>query len=164
MLNAHSHKGADPPLTCRARRDSLPPMRGLAPLVLVGLLLGGCGLGEAGTGLAHQRDGETYPGDRQRLTGRVEGGPACWHITLDGRSYFVIWPAGADDEIVGEEWGARLSKGEIVAPGDTVMGTGAFTPAEPLVAERYGYWAHVIGMCAPGAREVVVFDTVRRGD
>ena len=138
-------------------------MRGLAALSLVGVLLGGCGLGSAGTGLAHQRDSETYPGDRRQLTGRVEGGPACWHITLDGQSYFVIWPAGSDDEIVGEEWGARLSKSEIVAPGDTVTGTGAFTPAEPLVAERYGYWAHVIGMCAPDASEVVVFDTVRRG-
>lgn len=137
-------------------------MRGRVAIALLGWVVAACGLGEGGTGLAHQRDGEDYPGDRRELTGVVNGGPACWHIALDEGSYFVIWPPSTADEPVGDEWGAKLPQGDVIAAGDTVTGTGAFTQTEPLAVGN-AYWDHVFGLCDVAAAEVVVFDVARLG-
>ena len=130
-------------------------------LVVGGLLalLASCGIGEGGIGLPHQRAGETYPGNRLEMVGILEvADNSCLNMALDGTSYLVIWPAGSAlaDRVL-------LPNGEVIAEGDTVVGTGAFTPTARLTADRNGYWANAIGYCAPDASEVVVLDTARRG-
>ena len=135
-------------------------------LLLVGGLLGGCWLGQAGMELPHQLPGESYPGDRGELTGVLDvADNGCRHIVLDAGTYFVIWPSGSDAADLGElPAGVRLPGGDVIADGDTLVGTGALTPTAPLTADRNGWWAHVIGYCAPDASEVFVFDSARGGE
>ncbi|HSK51423.1 MAG TPA: hypothetical protein VLA44_01610, partial [Clostridia bacterium] len=96
---------------------------------------------------------------RRDLAGTVElGDNGCVNVVLDGRSLFVIWPAGsALDDVV------RLPDGEVLADGDPVRGTGAVSPIAPLVEDRGGYWANVIGFCGPAADVLIVFDSARKG-
>ena len=121
-------------------------------------VLAACESNEGGMGLPQQIEGERYPGERREVQGRVmlseEG---CVNVRVDATAYFVIWPAGSDlaDAV-------RLPDGSILAVGDMVQGTGAFTPTEPLLADANGYWAHAIGYCAPDADQVLVFDEARR--
>jgi hypothetical protein len=130
-----------------------------APAGILAFLAGvaGCA-GEAGLGLPHQRQGETYPGERHTITGTlVVASNGCLHVAVDGTPHFVIWPAGA-------ELGNRVKLGwfEELREGETVRAVAAFTPVGPLVADRNGYWAYAIGYCAPNAEEVLVFDKARR--
>jgi hypothetical protein len=127
----------------------------------VGLTVAACsgpdGLG--GMEMPRQRDGETYPGMRRDIVGIVEVTPdGCIGVKVDDRSYFAIWPRGSEQ---GEA--VRLPGGEVIAAGDRIAGVGALTPVAPLVADPNGYWAYVIGFCAPGAREVLVLDAAGRG-
>jgi hypothetical protein len=117
---------------------------------------GEAGLG--GPGLPQQLEGERYAGARRDLAGTVElADNGCVNVVLDGRSLFVIWPAGsALDNVV------RLPDGDVLADGDRVIGTGALSPVAPLVADRGGYWANVIGFCDPTADLLVVFDSARK--
>jgi hypothetical protein len=112
--------------------------------------------------LPSQHDGESYGGERLALTGELSvAANGCINITLNTGSYLVIWPKGSDYADLGSSpAGVRLPNGHVIAPGDTLSGTGALTATAPLVANRDGYWAHVIGYCAPGASEIVVFDSV----
>lgn len=133
-----------------------------ATLVLtVGLAIAACsspdGLG--GMEMPRQRDGEAYPGLRRDIVGIVEVAPdGCVGVRIDDRSYFAIWPRGSEQHEV-----VRLPGGEVIAAGDRIVGVGALTPVAPLVADPNGYWAYVIGFCAPDAREVLVLDAARRG-
>ena len=140
-------------------------MRALASLVILGLLVGACGLGEAGMPLPRQQGGQSFPGDRQDLNGVLAVSDfGCLNILLDGQTFLVIWPAGSDYADLGDQpHGVRLPDGQVLADGDAVMGTGAFTPTAPLLANRDTSLAYAIRGCAPDAAELVVFDAARRG-
>ncbi len=131
-------------------------------VVLSADLLIGCQPGQAGIDLPRQHDGETYPGDRQQLTGVLEvAANGCINIDLNPGTYLVIWPKGSAYADLGQSpAGVRMPDGHVIAPGDSLSGTGALTPTTPLVANRDSYWAQAIGYCAPGASDVVVFDSV----
>ena len=129
------------------------------------LVLSGCWIGEGGMPLPRQHAGETYPGDRRELSGVLEVSDfGCLNIALDGETYLVIWPAGSDYADLGDRpQGVLLPGGQVIAEGDPVVGTGAFTSTEPLLANRDSSLAYAIGGCAPDASEVIVFDTADRG-
>lgn len=137
------------------------PDRALAVLALAGAWLGGCsGLG--GLELPQQRIGETFPGERVELAGVLDvADDGCIGITMEAGTFLVIWPSGSDDADVDERPAVRLPDGQVIGPGDALAGIGALTRTAPLVADRNGYWAHVIGYCAPDAAEVVVLDSAR---
>ena len=124
----------------------------------VATMIAACLPGQMGIGLPHQITGETYPGDRHELSGLLEvADNGCLNLALDDGTHFVIWPTGSSlDNLV------RLPDGEVIAEGNLVVGTGAFTPTAPLVANR-GYWANAIGYCSPNAAEVIVLDSARSG-
>jgi hypothetical protein len=140
-------------------------VRAPASIVIAALLVGGCGLGEAGMPLPRQQAGQTFPGDRQDLHGVFAVSDfGCLNIVLDGETFMVIWPAGSDYAELGERPnGVRLPDGQVIVDGDAVLGTGAFTPTAPLLADRDTSLAHAIRGCAPDASELVVLDAVRRG-
>jgi len=149
--------------TVRGVRRPRGAMRSVAFVVVLSVsLLVGCQPGQVGMGLPRQHDGESYTGDRQHLTGVLEvASNGCINIDLNPGTYLIIWPKGSDYADLGQSpAGVRLPDGHVIAPGDTLSGTGALTPTAPLVANRDGYWSHAIGYCAPGASEVVVFDSV----
>lgn len=115
--------------------------------------------------LPHQLPGENYRGDRRELTGLLHvADNGCFQVALGAGTNFVIWPAGSEDAAVGDLPGVRLAGGDVIVAGNTVAGRGALTATAPLTVERNGWWAHVIGYCAPDASEVVVFDSAHRGD
>jgi hypothetical protein len=126
------------------------------------LLLAGCATvvacsvpGLAGAGVASQRTGESFPGERRDVRGVVEGGPnSCAHLVVDGVSHFVIWPHGT------ATWELVLRSGQRVREGDTIVGRGALTPTEPLhgAAGETTYWGHMLGLCDVEAEEVLVLD------
>lgn len=140
-------------------------MRRLASVMILGLLVGGCGLGEAGMPLPRQQAGQSYPGDRQELAGVLDVSDfGCLNIVLERGTFLVIWPAGSDYADLGQQpQGVRLPGGQVLADGDAVLGTGAFTPTAPLLAQRDTSLAYAIRGCAPDASELVVFDAARRG-
>jgi hypothetical protein len=115
--------------------------------------------GLGGMGLPQQLPGERYPGADRELAGTVElQENGCINVVVNGESLLAIWPAGsALDDLV------RLPDGTVLADGDTLTAAGSLTPTAPLVADRNGYWANVIGFCAPDAKRVVVLDAVRSG-
>jgi hypothetical protein len=135
--------------------------RGVAPVLLAALA--GCSLGSGlgGPGAPAQLDGEAYPGPRAPVAGTVQGEDSgCLEIETDGLARFVIWPAGTQLA----DGGIRLPDGTVVRPGSRVEGIGAVTPIERLVADPNGYWAHVIGFCAPAEDEALVLDQVGVAD
>lgn len=133
----------------------------VAALVALGMLAG-CGLGEAGMPLPQQQGGVAYPGDRQELSGVLDVSDyGCFNLALDDEHFLVIWPAGSDRTDLGDEYALRLRSGEVIANGDGVVGTGAFTPTAPLLAERDSSMAYAIRGCAPDATEVIVFDSAQ---
>lgn len=133
-------------------------------LWLVGVVMAGCGIGEGGMPLPRQQPGDSYPGQRMELAAEMEMSAfGCFLLVLNGEAFFVIWPAGSDDANLGESRGVRLPNGQVVTEGDTVVGTGAFTPAEPLLLNRDTAIARAITGCAPDATELVVLDAVARG-
>jgi hypothetical protein len=128
------------------------------------LLLGGCGIGEAGMPLPRQQAGESYPGDRQELRGTLAvSDDGCFNIDIDGDHYFVIWPSGSDYQERDGEYALRLPSDDVVVDGAPVIGTGAFTPTAPLLLERDSSLAHAIRYCAADAEAAVVFDTALPG-
>ncbi len=132
--------------------------RAVLGLVATASLVAGCGLGEAGMGLPHQSAGLTFPGERQELRAVLEVAEnGCLLLALDGQRYFVVWPAGAV-----EADRVRLPNGEVVREGDTIIGTGAFTPTAPWVTHKDDYWSRAVSYCASGQAEMVVLDSARR--
>lgn len=130
------------------------------------LLVGGCGIGEAGMPLPRQQPGETYPGDRQELRGTLTvSDVGCFNITvdIDGAEYLVIWPPDSDYHDLEDAYALRLPGGAVIVDGESVIGTGAFTPTSPLLLERDTSMAHAIRYCAADDEEVVVFDTALPG-
>lgn len=135
----------------------------VAALAALGILAG-CGLGEAGMPLPKQQAGVAYPGNRQDLAGVLDVSDfGCFNLALDDEHFLVIWPAGSDYADQDDEYALQLPSGEVIADGDGVVGTGAFTPTAPLLAERDSSLAYAIRGCAPDAAEVIVFDTAERG-
>lgn len=133
-------------------------------LAVAALVVVGCtptpeaGLG--GPGLPVQRSGESYPGARRPVFATFEiAGNGCFELDIDGTNHFVIWPMGSSLDGPVQ---VRLPDGTVLASGDPIDGTGAFTRRAPLTADRNGYWATVIGFCAPDATEVVVLDSASR--
>lgn len=126
------------------------------------LLLGsGCG-GSAddnsgGMGLPSQFDGESYPGPRRPIGGRFTvADNGCFLLRDGGAQHLVVWPADAAHggaEVV-------LGDGTRVADGAAVQGQGTVLAVERLARWPDGYWGQVVEFCDPGAREVVVFDSV----
>lgn len=136
----------------------------VAVLVALGILAG-CGLGEARKPLPQQQAGVAYPGDRQELSGVLDVSDyGCFNLALDDERFLVIWPAGSDRTDLGDEYALRLPSGEVIANGDGVVGTGAFTPKAPLLAERDSAQAYAIRGCALDASEVIVFDSAHPSD
>lgn len=127
-------------------------------LVLCAGCLGDVGLG--GPGLPQQRTGETYPGQRFETAGEIEQtDTGCLRILIDAVSRFVIWPAGSD---LGDA--VRLPDGSEARPGDRLRAVAALTPTDRLVADANGYWASVLGFCAPNDGFVLVIDEVDLDD
>ena len=131
----------------------LVTIQGLAACTADGEALGGFGV-------PAQLAGETYPGPRRAIASVLEGDDVgCLEAAVDGAPRFVIWPAGAR-----LDHGVRLADGTILRPGDPFDRVGALTPIEPLAADPNGFWASLIGFCAPASREALVLDEVRRAE
>jgi hypothetical protein len=114
--------------------------------------------------LPRQEAGQAYPGLRQELRGEFElSDSGCMNLTLESGTYLVIWPARSEETEVEDRWAVRLPNGQVVAEGDTVVGTGAFTPAAPVLANPGTLMAQWVTYCAPDASEVIVFDSAERG-
>ncbi len=130
-------------------------------LVALGWLVAACQAeppaAPAGMGLPVQLRGEVYPGNRSPISGTLHvSSTGCDHAIVDGHERYVIWPAGS-----AKVDGVRLPDGSVLADGDPFEGVGALTPAEPLTADRGGWWAHTIGFCDPEATQVLVLDEAR---
>jgi hypothetical protein len=109
-----------------------------------------------GPGLPQQLPGETYPGARQQLAGKLELlGNGCVNVVISGVSRLVIWPAGSD---LGDP--VTLPDGTALADGDAIAGSGTVIPVDALAGGPDGYWGSVTGFCDSQPREVVVFDEV----
>jgi hypothetical protein len=141
----------------RARRDDQPMMRSsvtpsgrghrqvtVAALTAAAVLLLGTGCGgsaddnSGGMGLPSQLDGESYPGPRRLIGGRFTvADNGCFLLRDGGAQHLVVWPADA------AHGGAEV----VLA-------------VERLARWPDGYWGQVVEFCDPGAREVVVFDSV----
>jgi hypothetical protein len=135
-----------------------------ASIVVVLLLVGACGVGEGGLPLPRQEEGQSYPGIRQEVRGELEYSEwGCKNLVVEGTSYLVIWPAGSEETAVDDVSAIRLPGGQVIAEGDSVVGTGAYTPTEPLTANRDTPLAYWIGNCAADASEVIVLDSAERG-
>jgi hypothetical protein len=114
----------------------------------------------AGGPFPHQLDGETYPGKRAPVTGRVvlrDNG--CLLVTAEGVSRFAIWPRGAgqdpqDGRVV------LLADGSRVGPDDMVSASAAVLPVSALAGVPDGYWGGRLSFCVPKATDVLVLDTV----
>ena len=139
-------------------------MRALASIAVLVLVVGGCGLGEAGMPLPRQQAGQSYPGDRQEFAGVLDVSDfGCFNLAVNDERLFVIWPTGSDYANSDNQYAVRLPGGAVVADGESVIGTGAFTPTAPLLAQRDTSLAYALRSCAPDASEVVVLDTARHG-
>lgn len=131
---------------------------GLPSAAVTACLLVACGLGQAGMELPRQADGLTFPGERRDVTGVLSvAANGCLDLVMDGTVYFVIWPKGSL-----EADRVKLPGGSVVAEGDMVAGTGAFTPTSPWVANRDDYWSRAVGYCAGDATEMLVLDTAQK--
>lgn len=138
---------------------------GLVPALCALLALCGCGLFGVGSGpdvggpgIPQAQDAESFPGERREVTGEVLAtNEGCVFVVVSGVEYFAIWPSGSD----GPDDSGRLlllPDGDAVRDGDSIVGVGALTPVRPLVADRNGYWASVIGYCAPDIETAMVLD------
>jgi hypothetical protein len=139
--------------------------RTLGATVFIGvLLLGGCGIGEAGMPLPRQQPGDTYPGERLELRGTLTvSDVGCFDVVIDGEHHFVIWPSGSEYHDKDGEYAIRLPGGEVIVDGGRVVATGAFTPTAPLLLARDSSLAYALRYCAADAEEVVVLDTALPG-
>lgn len=156
----------EPPVLAAATAPRVTKRNVLGNLVLLAAALASvvactaapeAGLG--GPGLPTQRQGESYPGLRRPFTITFDvAANGCFEVVLDGQDRFVIWPASAT---LGSPVQVRFADGSVVTEGDEIDAIGALTPTARLVADPGGYWANVIGFCAPEAREVVVLDDAR---
>ncbi len=110
-----------------------------------------CSVGEGGW-MPAQRHGETYAGDRRQIDGVLEiDSNQCYDLTVDGTTWFVIWPEGSRWDL-----GVRLPNGQLLRDNGTrVSATGARTPTAALTDE---FWTRSFLLCAPGAAEVLVLD------
>jgi hypothetical protein len=109
-----------------------------------------------GPGLPQQLPGETYPGARQQLAGKLELlGNGCVNVVISGVSRLVIWPAGSD---LGDP--VTLPDGTALADGDAIAGSGTVIPVDALAGGPVGYGGSASGVCESLPREVVAFDAV----
>jgi hypothetical protein len=121
---------------------------------------GGSSDNEAGGPIPHQLDGETYPGDRAPVSGRVElASNGCMFVVSDGVRHLAVWPKGAaqdrEDATV-----VRLADGTRVRPKDSVEATGLLFPVTQLVGYPDGFWGSQVTFCVPEDSTVLVLDTV----
>jgi hypothetical protein len=131
-------------------------IRALALFGAGAVLALGCNPGLAGTGVASQRAGEAYPGERRDIRGVVEGGPnSCARLAVDGIPHFVIWPPGT------ATWELVLPSGDRVREGDTITGRGALTSREPLEGPTGAttFWRHMFRACDVEDEEILVLDS-----
>jgi hypothetical protein len=96
--------------------------------------------------------------ERQGLVGSVVvEANGCFRAILDdGRSLFVIWPAGATQ---GDRGDAVRSGGRTFANGDPFRAVGAVVPIAMLPDPGYWREAH-LAFCDPEASEVLVLDAI----
>lgn len=108
--------------------------------------------------MPERRSGESYPGERMEINGEVTAADnGCVFVAVDGDAVFAIWPSGSEGP---DDSGSRLRlpNGESVREGDSIVGIGVLTPTEPLISDRNGYWANVIGYCDPNADAVLALE------